>query len=119
MGPSLYSALKLARIHYEASSAAAGGSSSGGGGGGSSSSRGGPGCYFSLEQISCIAANCFEALAHMHSIQLTHTDLKPENILFVQPLDKSGALPPSPQVGLTASSQPHHAAASRPSRHAC
>lgn len=91
MGPSLYSALRLSRSINEASS----GASAPGGG---SSSRAGAGCYFSLAQIQCIAANCFEALAHMHSIQLAHTDLKPENVLFVQPFERHSALPASPKV---------------------
>ena len=94
MGPSLYNALKLARSLNDTAGAngtSGGGASSGGG-------RAGAGSFFSLSQISCIASNCFEALAHMHSIQLTHTDLKPENVLFLQPFEKGSALPASPKV---------------------
>ena len=29
-----------------------------------------------------MALDCFQTLAHLHSIKLAHTDLKPENILF-------------------------------------
>ncbi len=74
MGPSLYSLLKSARPDKQ-----------GGNGGG----RGGPGSYFSLSQIGCVARYCFKALAHMHSIKLTHTDLKPENILLVEHGEKA------------------------------
>ena len=43
------------------------------------------GRFFSLAQISRVALDCFQALAHLHSIKLAHTDLKPENILFTAP----------------------------------
>jgi len=43
------------------------------------------GAYFTLEQIAVVARDCFEALAHLHKIKLTHTDLKPENVLLVTP----------------------------------
>jgi len=86
MGPSLYSVLnKLTETN--ASNAPGGG-------------RAGAGSYFSLGQIACVASNCFRALAHMHSIHLTHTDLKPENVLFVHPLERGAALPTSPEVAL-------------------
>jgi dual-specificity kinase len=85
MGPSLYGALKQKRASAE--------------GNGGGSSRGGAGSYFSLAQISHIAADCFVAMAHMHRIHLTHTDLKPENILFVHPPDKGG-VGPRPDVAL-------------------
>ena len=91
MGPSLYSALKFARSRNETG----GGANESLGGG-----RAGAGCYFSIPQIACVASKCFQALAHMHSIDLTHTDLKPENVLFVQPFDKSSALPAAPEVAL-------------------
>ena len=57
MGPSLYSALKLARSLAEQTGG--GGAAATGGGG---SRAGGTGSYFSLGQIACIAADCFEAL---------------------------------------------------------
>ena len=99
MGPSLYSALKLARsINETGGSSAANAPSKSGGA--SSNSRAGAGCYFTLAQIACVASDCFRGLAHMHAIQLTHTDLKPENILFVHPFTKNMALPPSPEVAL-------------------
>ena len=95
MGPSLYNALKLARSLNDTAGA---NGASGGTGSSSGGSRASAGSFFSLAQISCIASNCFEALAHMHSINLTHTDLKPENVLFLQPFEKGSALPASPKV---------------------
>ena len=80
LGPSLYSALKAVRTLNETGG---GSGARGGSGGGSSGSRSGVNCCFTLQQIACVAADCFRALAHMHSIALTHTDLKPENVLFV------------------------------------
>ena len=101
MGPSLLSALKGVRA-----AAAATAEPVATGSAGSSHAppperaRSGPSSHFSLGQIAAIAMDCFEALAHIHSIQLTHTDLKPENILFTTALEQSGAIPQQPQVAL-------------------
>ena len=58
------------------------------------------GSYFSIEQIAIVARDCFTALAHLHSIKLTHTDLKPENILLVETPDSRGATPRDFSVSL-------------------
>ncbi len=95
LGPSLYSALKSARANFDAQQTAAGARSSEG-----PAPRAGPGSYFSLSQIACVAVNCLEALEHMHRIKLTHTDLKPENILLLHSLEKGAPLPATPRVAL-------------------
>jgi serine/threonine protein kinase len=93
LGPSLFSALKSTRGLAQAQPSGAGRSER-------SVVRAGIGSYFTLPQIASIAADCFEALEHIHSIRLTHTDLKPENILLVAPLEKGSALPAHPRVAL-------------------
>ena len=98
MGPSLYAALKAANaMPADVDGAAAGPT---GDGADCRPHRGGVGCHFTLGQIAHIAADCFEALEHMHHIKLTHTDLKPENILLVTPLEKGSLLPSAPRVAL-------------------
>ncbi len=95
LGPSLFSALKTARTLAEVPTGGAGGPSSE-----RSVVRAGAGSYFTLPQIASVAADCFEALEHIHAIQLTHTDLKPENILLLGALDKGSVLPAQPRVAL-------------------
>lgn len=56
MGPSLYHVLRRTRKAHEATS---------------SGHKGPPvGAYFSLRQVATIARDCFEALSHLHRIQL-------------------------------------------------
>ena len=61
---------------------------------------GSAGTFFSLHQIACIAADCFRAISHIHSIRLIHTDLKPENILLKEPIENGGPFPSNPKVVL-------------------
>ena len=90
MGPSLYHRLRDIRHTLEASQPPA--------------HRGRPvqhtGSYFTLGQIATIGRDCFEALAHLHKIRLTHTDLKPENILLVETLPHKHATPTRFNVSL-------------------
>ena len=90
MGPSLYHRLRDIRHALEASPPPA--------------HRGRPvqhtGSYFPLSQIATITRDCFEALAHLHKIKLTHTDLKPENVLLVENLPHKHATPTRFNVSL-------------------
>ena len=87
LGPSLYHGLKATRDAARREA-------------GRDGSRGGAGCYFSLARIAAIAADSFDALAHMHAVRLAHTDLKPENILFNEAPPPGAALPASYDVSL-------------------